>query len=365
MTTQSLPEYMKAQVLEEYNEPYVHKDLPVPKITTDHDLLIKVDAASYCHTDAVLSSGQMRPNPQSFPHIGSHEFAGTVIALPHTPSDIAKNYSIGTRLGIPGRAFHPCGSCFECKDPDNDYIGYSNYCVNAGNNGISKAGGFSQYAVVDARQVAPLPDKLRALDAAPLMCAGITIFNALKRCNLAPGQRLAMIGAGGGLGHLGLQFAEAVGLRTIGVDVADGPLKLARSLGTKAEIVDARVTKAEDIVKQVGKEDKKTEWPDMGLDAVIILPESQASFDYGVKLLRNHGLCVVVSFPEQGFHVSARNLVFRDISVVGSLLGSNSILREMVAFAAVLNMPGSTGFWLGSGSVQPLIGWFSTVLELY
>lgn len=123
-------------------------------------------------------------------------------------------------------------------------------------------------------------------------------------------------------------------LRITGVDAADGPLELARSLKTKANIVDARSTAAEDVVQTIGKEDGKEDHADMGLDAVIILPESQVSFDYGVKLLRNHGVCVVVSFPENGFHVSARDLVFRDIQVVGSLLGSNTTLREMVNFAA-------------------------------
>lgn len=334
MATQQLPEQMKAQVLEEYNKPYQYRELPVPKIATDHDVLIKVDAASYCHTDAVLAAGQMKPNPLSWPHIGSHEFAGRVIALADSPSDAAKQYPVGTRLGVPGRAFHPCGSCFECKDPGNDYVGYSNYCTSSGNNGLSKAGGFSQYAVVDARQVAPLPDGLEAIDAAPLMCAGITIYNALKRCELSPGQRVGIIGCGGGLGHLGLQFAEAMGLRTIGIDAADGPLKLARGLGTNAQIIDARSVKAEDVVEQVGKEDKKTEAPDMGLDAVIVLPEAQAGFDFGMKILRRYGLCVVVSFPEAGFHVSARDLVFRQIKVIGVVLGTNEILKEMVAFAA-------------------------------
>lgn len=122
-------------------------------------------------------------------------------------------------------------------------------------------------------------------------------------------------------------------LKVTGVDAADAPLKLAKDLGTKATIIDARSTTADDYVQQVGKEDGIADRANMGLDAVIILPESQISFDYGVKLLRNHGTCVVVSFPEAGFHVSARDLVFRDISVVGTLLGSNSTLREMVDFA--------------------------------
>ncbi|KAK3117783.1 hypothetical protein LTR53_000471 [Teratosphaeriaceae sp. CCFEE 6253] len=338
MATNDLPQHMKAQVLEAFDQPYSLKQLPIPEIASDHDLLIKVDAASYCHTDAVLASGQMRPNPPAFPHIGSHEFAGTIVALSSSP---AQQYSIGQRVGVPGRAYHVCSSCHECMNTtrdESDHAGYSVYCSKASNNGISRNGGFSEYAVVDARQVAMLPSEISAVEAAPLMCAGITIFAALKRCKLSRGQRVAIIGAGGGLGHLGLQFAAAMGLRTIGVDAADGPLRLAESLGLDAEIIDARFQEADTVVSRLGGEDGETDEANMGVDAVIVLPEGQSGFDYGMKLLKSHGLCVVVSFPEAGFHVSARDLVFRDITVTGSLVGSNATLREMLQFAAKHNI---------------------------
>ena len=290
MTTQ-IPDQMQAQVLEEYNKPYTYKSLPVPKIASEHDILVKVDAASYCHTDAVMASGQMKPNPRYFPHVGSHEYAGTVVAVADSPSEAAKAFSIGTRVGVPGRGYGICGTCFECKNPDEDYPGFSNKCVNGKSNGLSKDGGFAQYSVVDARQLTALPDSMSSLDAAPLMCAGVTIYKALKRCKPTPGKRVGIVGCGGGLGHLGLQFADAMDLRVTGVDAADGPLKLAKSLNTRATIVDARSSPAEEIVRQIGKEDKIEDSGNMGLDAVIILPESQKSFDYGVKLLRDHGVC--------------------------------------------------------------------------
>ena len=328
---------MQAQVLQAFNEPYVLTTLPLPVLITDDDLLIKVDAASYCHTDAVLATGQMRPDPPRFPHIGSHEFAGTIVSLPTSPSTIAKRYRVGDRVGVPARAFHPCGTCFECMDTsrdESDYKGYSVFCSKSQSCGISTHGGFSEYALVDARQIALLPDTISAVDAAPLMCAGLTMFAALKRCKLSRGQRVGIIGVGGGLGHLGLQFADAMGLKTLGVDAGDGPLHLARSLNTNAEIVDARTADPDQLVKMSGHEDGRIEPADMGLDAVIILPESQAGFDFGMKLLRNHGTCVVISFPDKGFHVSARDLVFRDIKIVGSRVGSNATLKEMLHFAA-------------------------------
>ena len=326
MASTSTPTQMKAQFLEAFGSPYEYKTVPVPEFSSENDILVKVDAAGYCHTDAMLTEGLLSPGqPNSLPHIGSHEFAGTIIALSPSPSEAAKALPIGTRIGVPGRGFHVCGSCFECKDPNNDTVGYSNYCPYSFKNGLSRDGGFSEYAVVDARQVALLPDDMSAVQAAPLMCAGVTIYNALKRCCLSRGQRVAIIGAGGGLGHLGLQFADAMGLRTIGVDAADGPLKVAKSLGTSATIVDARSFPVEDLVEQVGKEDTIADQANKGVDAVIILAESQASFNYGVKLLRNHGLCVVLSIQEKGFQVSSWDLVYRDISVVGSMLGTKII----------------------------------------
>lgn len=338
----NLPKTMRGQFLEAFKKPYTLRTVPLPKPTTPNDILIKVDAASYCHTDAVLADGQMPGFPNSFPHVGCHEFAGTVISLSDSPSSAASAFKAGDRVGVPGRAFHACGNCFECqgsKDPvSQDDKGYSVYCTDAENNGISRDGGFSEYAIVDAHQLAPIPESMTAVETAPLMCAGITIYAALKRCQLQPGDRVGIMGAGGGLGHLGLQYAAKMGYKVLGVDAADGPLKLAKNLNTGARMVDARSEKAADIVQQLGAEDGKKDTDEMGLDAVIILPESQAAFDYGMTLLKRHGKCVVVSFPEKGFHISARDVVFRDISIIGSLVGSNRMLREMLNFSAEHNV---------------------------
>ncbi|KAI1171074.1 alcohol dehydrogenase-like protein [Nemania sp. FL0916] len=336
-----LPSSMRAQFLDSFNTPYDLRSVPLPTLSSPHDILIKVEAASYCHTDAVLSAGQMQPNPRQLPHIGCHEFSGTIVAL---PDDSSSGFTIGDRVGVPGRAFHPCGTCYECAsgptltDPDADLPGYSVNCPKSKNNGIDGPGGFREYAVVDSRQITPVPDSLSSVDTAVLMCAGVTIYNALKRCGVQPGQRVGIIGCGGGLGHLGLQFGTRMGLKVLGVDNADAPLDLAKKLETGARIVDARVENADDLAVEIGKEDGKEERGDMGLDAVIILPESQKAFDYGMGLLRNHGRCVLVSFPERGFHISSRDIVFRDISIVGSLVGSNKTLREMLLFTAEHNV---------------------------
>jgi propanol-preferring alcohol dehydrogenase len=176
------------------------------------------------------------------------------------------------------------------------------------------------------------------------MCAGLTIYSALKRCGLKDGKRVGIVGAGGGLGHLGLQYAVAMGLRVVGVDAAEKPLEVAKSVvesfgaGDRVRMVDSRVETAVDVVAKLGAQDGVKDRGQQGCDAVIVLPESQAAFDYSMTLLKNHGKLVVVSFPENGFHISAHDVVFRDISIVGSLVGSNKLLQEMMSFSAKHNI---------------------------
>jgi D-arabinose 1-dehydrogenase-like Zn-dependent alcohol dehydrogenase len=330
----SLPATMQAQVLTTFNAPYELTTLPLPT-PTDHDLLIKVGAASYCHTDLVYASGQMG---QTLPLIACHEFAGTVVAVGPLALSKAPSLDIGTRVGVPGRSYRPCTKCWECKNNDGDPEGYSVACAKSGNLGITRNGGFSQYALVDARQVAKLPDNLTEVEAAPLMCAGLTIFAALLKCGLREGGKVGIIGCGGGLGHLGLQFGVQMGFEVIGVDASDEALNLAKGLGTKARIFDARTTKSEALLEQIGGGELGKIKGESGLDAVLILPENQQGFDYGMKLLKNHGKCIVLSFPTSGFQVSAADLVFRDIQVIGSLVGKNRVLKEMLAFAAEKNV---------------------------
>ncbi|GME63092.1 putative alcohol dehydrogenase protein [Neofusicoccum parvum] len=334
---------MRAQVLEAFNTPYVLRDIPAPAAPTGHDILVSVEAASYCHTDAVFASGAMW---QVLPRVGSHEFAGTVAALgPSVPPSL--NLTVGSRVGVPGRAFHPCGACGECRDNDGDPAGYGVWCARAGNLGLSRDGGFQELCVADARQVAPVPAGLASVEVAPLMCAGLTVWNALERGGVrlveggGEGLRVAVSGAGGGLGHLGVQFAAHLGCRVVAVDASDKALALLREvvadLGPLAErvtVVDARTQQAEDVRWQVCGTPEPDLEGEKGVDAVLILPEAQQALDYGMKLLRNHGTCVAVSFPKEGFHIQPRDLVFRHIKMVGVLVGRNRQLRAMLNFAA-------------------------------
>ncbi|KAK7417702.1 hypothetical protein QQX98_004358 [Neonectria punicea] len=189
------------------------------------------------------------------------------------------------------------------------------------------------------RQVAPLPDGLSATQAAPLMCVGLTIWAALHHERVKSAGRVGIIGAGGGLGHLGVQFAAHLGKEVLAIDANDQSLELVRRIKTglglvqsRIHIADARITDMDDM-RLIGQDSSGAPSTELGLDAVILLPEPQRAFDMGMKLLRNHGTMVVVSFPQEKLAVSAHDLVFRDISVVGSLVGRNHQLREMLNFA--------------------------------
>lgn len=338
---------MRAQVLEEFNKPYVFKDIPKPSQPEGQDILIEVLAASYCHTDAVFASGSMW---KDLPRVGSHEFAGKVVSLgPDVNSSLG--LSEGMHVGVPGRAYRPCGSCYECSNNDGDPKNYGVWCTKAGNLGLSRNGGFEEFALADSRQVAPMPQELKAVETAPLMCAGVTIWNALETGGVSTTgadnshMTVAILGAAGGLGHLGIQFAAKLGCKVIAVDVGDKAIdfmkEVVNDLGpdaSKVTVVDGSKENADEVKATVcGKPEAGLEG-EKGANAALILPESQQALDFGMKLLKSHSTLVTVSFPIDGFLVNPRDFVFRHIQVKGVLIGRNRQLRAMLEFVAKNNV---------------------------
>jgi D-arabinose 1-dehydrogenase-like Zn-dependent alcohol dehydrogenase len=338
-----IPSTMKAQVIHAFSSPYNFEDIPFPGPPQGLEVLIRVGAASYCHTDAIFASGKFGGN---LPMVSSHEFAGTIVALGpdvaqfnNTNEGNLTKLEIGTRVGVAPRPFNPCGKCWECRNAPEDQKGvddgvkFSLRCPQASTLGINARGGFAEYAIVDCRQVVTLPDSISFLDAAPLMCAGYTMFSAFKKGDFKPGSRLGIVGCGGGLGHVGLQFGAALGYEMVGIDAQDGPLQLAKDLETGAKIFDARVTEPQDVLEAI--DDGAVKDPrERGVDAVMILPETQKAFEFGMKILRYHGTCMMISTPAEGFHVSSHDVVLRDIKIVGVLPGRKAWLQEMFEFVA-------------------------------
>lgn len=332
MSSTELPQTMKAQLLESPNAPYTLASVPLPQPQDPHDILLRVTAASYCHTDAVVASGSVPGVPPVWPHINCHEFAGEVVMA--GPAAAALGFAPGARLAVAGRGFHCCGVCDECAagpdvergDLHGDIPGVSAYCRASGTCGLTHPGGFAQYAVVDARQVNRIPEGLTDVEVAPLMCAGMTVFTALRKAAVRPGSVVGVVGAGGGLGHLAMQFAEKMGAKAVGVESADDPLRLAREVSPGATVVDARTTEA----KEVGAEGQSRK----GVDVVLVLPESQKAFDYAMGILRDRGTCMLVSFPAAGFHISALDIMLRHLNITSVLGGTFAATEEMLQFAA-------------------------------
>ncbi|EED16999.1 glycoprotease family protein, putative [Talaromyces stipitatus ATCC 10500] len=334
---------MKAQIIHAFDTPYRFEDIPAPNPPQKFELLIQVGAASYCHTDTIFASGRFGGN---LPMVSSHEFAGTIVALGpdvsqfnNTNKGNMANLEIGTRVGVAPRPFNPCGKCWECHNAPEDQKSagdgtkFSLRCPQASTLGINVHGGFAEYAIVDCRQVVTLPDSISFVDAAPLMCAGYTIFSAFKKGDFKPGSRIGIVGCGGGLGHVGLQFGVSLGYQMVGIEVQDGPLQLAKDLGTGAKIFDARISQPDDVIDAIDGGVVKDPH-ERGVDAVMILPETQKALDYGMKILRYRGTCMMISTPAEGFHVSSHDVVLRDIKIIGVLPGRRAWLQEMFEVVA-------------------------------
>ena len=195
MAPPDLPTKMKAVQVVEFNKPYQINTVDVPTDLHPTDLLVKVAVASNCHTDSMVQSGVFG---SKLPQTASHEGAGTVVALGKDAE--GRGFQVGDRV-MCGLPFHPCGSCGDCLGPE----GQTQYCTNVdpGHVGVHVDGCFAEYVKVDSRSTTKLPDEVTFLSAAPLACAGRTIWRGVLQAGLKKGECLAIVGSGGGLGHLG------------------------------------------------------------------------------------------------------------------------------------------------------------------
>ena len=214
------------------------------------------------------------------PCTASHEGCGEVIALGSSVTDFKK----GDRV-MAGLPVHRCGHCTDCLGPED----LKHYCQKLeGYVGVHLDGAFAEYMLVDGRESSRIPDKVSYETAAPMACAGITIWGGLVRANLKAGETVALLGAGGGLGHLGCQFAKAMGLQVVGIDARDEGLELARQSGAHV-VVDARIGK-EKVVEEVKKVTNGS-----GVDATITISDAPEAAALGCAVTKMHGLMVQIA----------------------------------------------------------------------
>ncbi|KAI3327996.1 GroES-like protein [Xylariaceae sp. AK1471] len=329
-----LPSEMRALQITEFNAPYELRTIPVPKLGP-HDLLVKVAVASYCHTDSMVASGVFR---SQLPQTASHEGSGTVVAVGGSVS----SFQVGDRVmcGIP---LHPCGECEDCTSPIENR---RQYCTQTIGLGVTTHGCAADYVIADGRFTTKLPDSVSFLSAAPLACAGRTVYRAVLQTELKPGQWVAIVGAGGGLGHLGIQFARAKGLKVIAIDARDDGLALSKDYGPDL-VVDGRREKA-DVVKEV-----QSITGGKGADSAIVLADHAEALAAAVT--RMHGTVVQVAQPEN-ISVPFAELVFRDIRFKGSLVCSPKESDDMVACVAEHGVKARTNPFQGLDKIKELLG---------
>lgn len=341
MASSDMPKNMKAIQVVAYNEPYQINTVPVPDASKlgPHDLLVKVAVASYCHTDSMIRSGVFQ---SKLPLIASHEGAGTVVAV--GPSVSSSDFKMGSRV-MCGLPFHPCGKCIDCIGPTESW---RQYCANVeGHCGVHRDGFFAEYALCDARSSTPLPDEVSLLSAAPLACAGRTVWRGVEQAGLKPGEWLAIVGSGGGLGHLGIQFAKKMGLNVVGIDARDEGIDISKSLGADI-VVDARKGKDE-MVKQV-----QDVTGGQGADATVTLSDASGAAALACAVTKMHGTMVQIAQPDEVV-IPFAEFVFRDVRVKGSVVSSPEESKAMVKFIAENGLKVATNVFHGLDRIEDLL----------
>jgi len=284
----------------------------------------------------MVSDGVMKT---PLPCIGSHEGAGTVVKV----GSAVKEFEVGNRV-LCSLIYHRCGVCADCTGPERD----RQYCPNTGGAcGINRDGSFAEYQLVDGRECCLLPDNLSFQSAAPLACAGTTVWGGLVRAGLKVGESIAIVGAGGGLGHLGVQFAKALGLHVIAIDARDEGIELAHQCGADA-VVDARQDK-EKVVADVQKVTRN-----QGADATLVVSDHESASAIGAAVTKMHGVMVQIAQPTN-VSVPFAELIFRDIRIHGSLLSSKGECQKMLDLVSKHDIKVKTNSFDGIKSIPKAV----------
>lgn len=303
---------MKAAVLRTLRAPLTIEELPVPEPASG-ELLIRVTACGVCHSDLHAVEGDWVPLP-TLPLIPGHEVAGRVAAL----GAGVTGFKVGDAVGVPWM-YSSCGRCEFCLS------GMETICPEAQATGYSKPGGFAEYLVAPAAYVGRLPAEADPYALAPILCAGVTTYRGLKRSQARPGQWVAVIGIGG-LGHIAVQYARAMGLRVAAVDLSDDKLALARQIGAEVTVNGATSDAVAEIHRLIS-----------GAQAALVVAVAPKAFEQALSMLRPGGTVVYVGIPggEAAFvRTAISQVVNTELTIRGSSVGTRQDLQEAIDFAA-------------------------------
>jgi propanol-preferring alcohol dehydrogenase len=295
---------MRACVVTNFDAPLEIREVPVPATGPDQ-ILVRVEASGLCHTDIHAARGEWPVKPE-LPFTPGHEGVGIVELVGSAVTEVA----VGDRVAIPWLGY-ACGVCEYCVS------GRETLCAAQRNTGYAIDGAHADYAVAYARQVVKVPDGINPLEAAPLTCAGVTTYKAIKVSGLRPTERAAIFGIGG-LGHLAQQYAQIFGADTVAVDVTEEKLQLARDLGA-THVVNAAATDPVEAIQALG-----------GVDVAVVLAANPRVLEQAHASLRRGGRLVLVSLPkDNAMQLPIFETVLKGISVIGSIVGTRADLAEV------------------------------------
>ena len=295
---------MKAAVVPEFKKPLKIEDRLKPK-PGPGEVVVKIEASGLCHTDIHAAHGDwpVKPTP---PFVPGHEGVGIVESIGSEVNEVKE----GDRVAVPWLGY-ACGACEYCAS------GWETLCEKQLNTGYSIDGGWADYTKGYARYVGKVPKGVNPLEAAPLTCAGVTTYKAVKVSNAGSSDLVAIFGIGG-LGHLAMQYAKIAGASVVAVDLFDDKLKLARDLGADYT-VNARNENPIEAIQKLG-----------GADAAISLAVSPKAFEQAFQSLRRGGTLVFVALPADNYmQLPIFETVLRGITIVGSIVGTRVDLAEV------------------------------------
>lgn len=301
---------MKAAVARAFGKPLTIEEVTVPD-PGPGEVLVKVVASGVCHTDLHAIDGDW-PVKATLPLIPGHEGVGHVAAVGAGVTDVKE----GDAVGVPW-LYDACRACEYCE------TGWETLCERQRNTGYSVNGAYAQYVLASAPFVGRLPKGTDFVAMAPILCAGVTTYKGLKETEARPGEWVVISGIGG-LGHVAIQYAKAMGLNVVAIDVADDKLALAKRLGADLT-VDARLPGAVETVRRE---------TDGGAHGVLVTAVSPPAFQQAIACARRRGTVSLVGLPPGDFATPIFDVVLKRITVRGSIVGTRRDLAEAIAFAA-------------------------------
>ena len=302
---------MKAAILHEFKQPLSIEEVARPKPGA-HEVLIEVEACGVCHSDLHVADGdwqQIVPITKK-PLILGHEIAGRVVEK----GAAVQNLAIGDRVGVPW-VHWTCWECEFCRE------GNENLCRKQQITGVTVDGGYAEFVKAPASHALKIPEGLSCIDAAPLLCAGVTVYRALNHAGIQPGQRLAVFGVGG-LGHLAVQIGLGLGAVVSAIDVSDEKLEQARGLGASLTANSAKANVVKEL-RGIG-----------GVHAAIVTSAAKAAYDTALPCIRPGGILLVVGLPAESICFQPIQMAASEVHIQASSVGTRQDMRELLAMAA-------------------------------